>query len=440
MSKRSRKDVANELERIAQRRLPPQAMVVVTQQFFQTVDPRLFIEVCVKLLDYQTVRTLEQLSVQFKSLIINNDVWEKKFKLNFPGLRNVEMTPYLRGYIDARSQQLTDPAGSRDWKQPRQTLVQDRYRDYTLWKRYYELIVKLPTHIAQLGEPLEGYGRISSVAWSPDGTRLSSVSSSVFIRIWDVATQSLISFPIQQPALSVSWSPDGKRIASGSNDIRIWDVKNGSQIGEPLREHDEVVRSVSWSPDGTRLASAAEDRTVRIWDATTGSQIGEPLLGHTKSVYSVTWSPDGTRLASASKDRTIRIWDATTGSQIGEPLLGHSGIVNSVSWSPDGTRLASASLDRTIRIWDATTGSQIGEPLLGHSGMLYSVSWSPNGTQLAIGGSKGMIRIWGIPADGQTLVSHRMLCVGCKTKQAKYVKHDDHSVAYCGAKCAFIRP
>ncbi|KAJ3874888.1 quinon protein alcohol dehydrogenase-like superfamily [Lentinula edodes] len=229
---------------------------------------------------------------------------------------------------------------------------------------------------AQTGVPLQGHNDwVSSVAFSPDGTRIVYGSGDHTVRIWDASTGAQIGVPLQGHdssigvplqghddwVSSVAFSPDGTRIVSGSGDhtVRIWDASTGAQIGVPLQGHDDWVSSVAFSPDGTRIVSGSHDHTVRIWDASTGAQIGVPLQGHDDWVSSVAFSPDGTRIVSGSHDHTVRIWDASTGAQIGVPLQGHDDWVSSVAFSPDGTRIVSGSGDDTVRIWDASTGAQI---------------------------------------------------------------------------------
>jgi len=152
--------------------------------------------------------------------------------------------------------------------------------------------------------------------------------------------------------ISVAFTRDGNYVVSGSIDktVRIWDVKAGTQAGEPLRGHSDWTRSVAFSPDGGRVVSGADDGTVRIWDAKAGTQVKE-LRGHSDDVMSVAFSPDGKYVVSGAKDQTVRIWDAGTGTQIGQPLEGNEGF-NFVAFSPDGMCVVAGSNDGTLRVWD----------------------------------------------------------------------------------------
>src|SRR5882724_7921419 len=81
---------------------------------------------------------------------------------------------------------------------------------------------------------------------------------------------------------SVAFSPDGSKIVSGSWDktIRIWDASTGVEMLPPLQGHDGCISSVAFSPDGSKIVSGSDDKTIRIWDVSTGVEMLPPLQGH----------------------------------------------------------------------------------------------------------------------------------------------------------------
>jgi WD40 repeat protein len=65
----------------------------------------------------------------------------------------------------------------------------------------------------------------------------------------------------------VAFSPDGKILATESWDktIKLWDVATGTML-RTLAGHTDSVRSVAFSPDGKILASGSWDGTILLWD------------------------------------------------------------------------------------------------------------------------------------------------------------------------------
>ena len=65
---------------------------------------------------------------------------------------------------------------------------------------------------------------------------------------------------------SVAYSPDGTKIVSGSTDntIKIWDTNTGECL-QTLMGHSKSVYAVAYSPDGRKIISGSYDKTVKIW-------------------------------------------------------------------------------------------------------------------------------------------------------------------------------
>ena len=67
---------------------------------------------------------------------------------------------------------------------------------------------------------------------------------------------------------SVAFSPDGTKIVSGSWDetIKIWNANTG-QCLKTLEGDLDYVYSVAYSPDSTKIISGSLDHTIKIWGA-----------------------------------------------------------------------------------------------------------------------------------------------------------------------------
>src|SRR5262249_36314426 len=116
---------------------------------------------------------------------------------------------------------------------------------------------------------LKGHANeVSSVAFSPDGSRLASASRDGTVKVWN-ATTSQEARAIPEGTLS----PDGKPLAGRvGNEVKVWDIQSGRET-LTLTGHTGRVSSVAFSPDGRRLVSEAADRTLKVWDAQTGREV-----------------------------------------------------------------------------------------------------------------------------------------------------------------------
>ena len=128
--------------------------------------------------------------------------------------------------------------------------------------------------------------------------------------------------------------------------LRIWTVKEGRMVGDPLEGHKHAVWCLDWSPNGLEIASGSKDSTVRRWNPDTGWQIG-PTIETGGRVNAIKYSPQSDNIASGGHGSMVRVW-----SKDGKLLIemkGHDDLVNSLCWSKDDAHISSGSLDGTIR-------------------------------------------------------------------------------------------
>jgi WD40 repeat protein len=228
---------------------------------------------------------------------------------------------------------------------------------------------------------------VTSLAWNLDGSQIATGSRDKTIRIWDAKTgESLATLDGHEFFVSsVAWSPDGTRLASAasrlSGEFIIWDVETRQQRTRILTAGGDP--QIHWSPDSRLLTVAGA-----IYDANAGDKVSTSDVGGRPR-----WSPDGQWLAvPAGNGVAIK---TVLGDEARINLTGHSDLVKAVAWSPDGRFLVTGGNDNTVKTWDGSTGQEIAT-LRGHTDEVNEVKWCPDGRQLATVGN-GTVKLWNVP-------------------------------------------
>jgi WD40 repeat protein len=87
--------------------------------------------------------------------------------------------------------------------------------------------------------------------------------------VWDAATGEVIAGPFTghtDQVNSVAFSPDGQRVTSASSDhtIRLWDAATGERVASLSAGESESALSPASSLGRRRIPSASRDRTICV--------------------------------------------------------------------------------------------------------------------------------------------------------------------------------
>lgn len=134
--------------------------------------------------------------------------------------------------------------------------------------------------------------------------------------LWDANTgEILMTFEGESRRItSVAYSPDETRVVSGSDDgnVILWDVESGQmirQLDTISETEDRAVLSVDYSPNGRTIIAGFEDGQVLLWDVTSEIPVRQfaPVIEGV-GVSAIVFSPDGENAISSMRDGRVLLW------------------------------------------------------------------------------------------------------------------------------------
>lgn len=256
-------------------------------------------------------------------------------------------------------------------------------------------------------------GKILSIAFSPDGSRLIAGNEKRTAAIFDLATgkqvlslrgylnqvdESIITDSYMYWAAltnEVRVSPDNRFIAVGrtGNNAKLIDFSTG-RVYRTLRGHEAMVISLAFSGDGTLLATGGVDGRAVVWNVETGEKACEVTFpDRREAVYSVDISDDNTLLATASWGGAVVIWDIATGQRLRTIVPHDRYAVYKVKLLPGSVYFISAGLDKKLKLIEIDTGEEI-RVFTGHTDLVNAITTDARGERFVTAGWDGTVRVW----------------------------------------------
>jgi len=205
-----------------------------------------------------------------------------------------------------------------------------------------------------VGQPPVG---VTSLAANGDGSTLASGRVDGRIDVWDLAqgvNRARLSATDSGGRISaLAFAPDGRLAASAARNLRLWILDNpqAPQAVE-LPSTNAQTSALAFSPDSTLLGSGGSDGTLELWSVASGAAPGSRTYrGQTSPITSIAFSPDKRLVAVSGSTKKVLVWDVESTKLIGAPLVASSlEAVASLAFSTDG-RTLTAGDGREIAAW-----------------------------------------------------------------------------------------
>jgi len=295
---------------------------------------------------------------------------------------------------------------------------------------------------------------LSSLAFSPDGTRIAIGAQDGTAGVWSVQTVTKLLALVGHTATvtGMQFSPDGGRVLTVSDDgtLRLWRATGNEQLAIATGADQGSVSSVAPLAHGVIAAvQLADSQVVKSWSLPTGRAAGQLVVAHGNEgvtstptvalsangrmavIYNfyqaapvVVWSVaarrvvhrfpvatvataalsrDGSRLALSLQPTGNRIVSlggapALTLAGADPPCVDSNGGYADLAFSPDGRYIAGATFCGQVTVWSASSGRRLGS--FAEGGQASSIALSADDQHLAVGSWDSTATVWNFRTGG----------------------------------------
>ncbi|WFD00825.1 hypothetical protein MYAM1_003578 [Malassezia yamatoensis] len=257
-------------------------------------------------------------------------------------------------------------------------------------------LIPLKTYAAN---PSVKRGFSTKLGVSPKGDRLVYVQGRcVFLRDLEDPAATLVYTGHTHPVTVARISPSGFYAASAdtSGSVRVWDLASGSMILKLQTQClSGAVKDLAWDSESKRIIVVGEGRE-RFGSAIsfdTGSSVGE-ISGHSKVINAVAIRHQRPFRAVTAGDDLHLVFYTGNPYKFHKTLTGHTRFVQDVQYAPDGTSFASVGSDGQLIVYDGVSGDTLQTVQNAHNGTIYAVHYAPDSQHLVTVGADGFVRVW----------------------------------------------
>ena len=291
----------------------------------------------------------------------------------------------------------------------------------------------LDTRINRKIRKFEGHQKcVNNLQFNAKETRMYSVSSDKTLKIWDLASGTLLkAFRARNsPFTSLAISHNNQLLAAGGQDrciriynlelercikvlkknaspvktlaftkddnflltgfkgkVRVYDMKQFSIVIESSG-HDRTLNKIIFSKSGRHFLTCGNDKKILVWDSETFLVLRK-LKQHESKVTDLILGEKDTKMISSGEDGVINIWNMAN-LEPDHTFQAHKLAVNCLCLKKGGQFLFSGSEDKTIKLWDLETMECL-QVFRHHKNSVFKVRLSSDGTQLFSSGWEKVI-------------------------------------------------
>ena len=150
-----------------------------------------------------------------------------------------------------------------------------------------------------------GMMHVTSIDLSTDNKYIAGVTNDGKVIVWnpDVTSDN---FRIESPGKvirTIKFKPDENILAIGYADgyVDLWDIAARKKLSE-LKAHDSEVTSIRFNKKLSQMATAGNDRSIRLWDMKDSSNLPISFNDNEGLVFTIEFSPDGRVIVSGTSE------------------------------------------------------------------------------------------------------------------------------------------